>query len=382
MHFLDLLALNNPYLYIVVLPAAIVFSILVNRIFLGYARKVGFHLQASRKDTLRWAGQKPLVGGISFFLTFLLGLAVYGMLPVPSADIFDVKLLGLTAAVTLGFLLGLADDSFNLSPTLKFLTQILAANILFFSGYVIEVSTFPFVDYLFSLIWVVGIMNSINMLDNMDGITTIVSISICLICLVVLLMSGTAVVSSSLLLIMVVGALLGFLMFNWNPAEMYMGDTGSQFLGVFLAAMSIHILWPFRGFEPGQVIHFKQFVLPLIAFVIPIIDTTTVFIRRIARGQSPFIGGKDHTTHHLAYLGLKDRQVAIVFAALSLISIVLSATAIVLIDTWHFTYTLAAFLYFVVLFSSIQYVYFLNQQRDRKLEERPAQKTVVMKKKA
>jgi UDP-GlcNAc:undecaprenyl-phosphate GlcNAc-1-phosphate transferase len=98
-----------------------------------------------------------------------------------------------------------------------------------------------------------------------------------------------------------------------------MGDTGSQFLGAFLSALSIVFIWNFR--EPdGPYFQIRQFVAPLLIFIVPLIDTATVAIRRMLRGHSPFVGGKDHITHHLAMLGLKDNFVCIAYLLLSLIS--------------------------------------------------------------
>jgi len=137
---------------------------------------------------------------------------------------------------------------------------------------------------------------------------------------------------------------------------MYMGDTGSQFLGMFLAAISILYLWNFRDPE-GAFVQPKQFLIPLLLFIVPLIDTTTVFIRRLARKQSPFVGGRDHITHHLAYLGLSDRMVAIVLGSVSLLSIVLVYFYHQNFDDLHNWFIFLGFAYFVLLFGIIQILY-------------------------
>ena len=157
-----------------------------------------------------------------------------------------------------------------------------------------------------------------------------------------------------MILLGVMAALLAFLYFNWHPSKMYMGDTGSQFLGVFLAAIGIRYLW---NADPptGDLISAKNLFLPIIVFIMPIIDTTTVVINRLGRGQSPFVGGKDHTTHALAYLGLSDTQVALVFWALTFISLVLVVIMEQFLGEWSHNYTFLFSGYFLSMFGIFFY---------------------------
>ena len=128
-----------------------------------------------------------------------------------------------------------------------------------------------------------------------------------------------------------------------------MGDTGSQFLGVFLAAIGIKYLW---NAEPpsGDFISARNLLLPIIVFIMPIIDTTTVVINRVLRGNSPFVGGKDHTTHALVYLGLTDRQVAMVFWFMTLISLLLVVIIEKFLGEWRHIFTVLFSLYFLFMF--------------------------------
>ena len=126
---------------------------------------------------------------------------------------------------------------------------------------------------------------------------------------------------------------------------MYMGDTGSMFLGVFLAALSILSIWTERDPYGGQF-QIRQFVIPMLLFIVPLIDTITVTVRRLLRRQSPFVGGRDHITHHIAFLGFKDNHVALILLILSLISI-----PIVLLYTkieWQLIHTVIAIVYFLL----------------------------------
>ncbi|HEX2618217.1 MAG TPA: MraY family glycosyltransferase, partial [Flavobacteriales bacterium] len=313
--------------------AALVFSLVVNSVFMRFFRTFG--IRERDAGMVRWsASAKPAFGGIGFFIVFLGAFAVHGTLFPKYADPFQPELIGLLVSTGMGFLMGLADDAYNTRPLLKFLTQIACGLALILSGTCIHLFHQPVLDGLLTLLWVVGMMNSINMLDNMDAITTVTSIFILLAGLVALLLSGTVITINAVLIIGIIGALCGFLFYNWNPSRMYMGDTGSQFLGVFLAYVGIRSFW--NGVSPvGAEEPWRQVSAALIVFVLPIIDTTTVTINRIARGTSPFVGGKDHTTHHLSYTGLSDAQVAMTFAGLGAMSCFLSYIMERFVTVWR-----------------------------------------------
>jgi UDP-GlcNAc:undecaprenyl-phosphate GlcNAc-1-phosphate transferase len=136
---------------------------------------------------------------------------------------------------------------------------------------------------------------------------------------------------------------------------MYMGDTGSQFLGVFLAIYGITYFWNSGNASGVEDSAYKQIIVTIVMFSLPIIDTTTVFIKRIRNGKSPFIGGKDHTTHHLSYLGLSDRKVAVTYALISCLSLVLSVIACLIVN-WSWIYTVIYAIYFLILFVVLFYI--------------------------
>jgi UDP-GlcNAc:undecaprenyl-phosphate GlcNAc-1-phosphate transferase len=192
-------------------------------------------------------------------------------------------------------------------------------------------------------------MNSINMLDNMDAISSIVSVSVILTAIANILFINNYTNPDLFLLIGVLAALLGFLWFNWHPSVIYMGDTGSQFLGAFLGAIGIIYFWN-RHDTGGVAIWSKQVITSALVFAIPIIDTTTVVIKRLRDGKSPFVGGKDHTTHHISYLGFTDKQVALIFIAISAVSIILSFIAFNFIHHWSYLWIFLYGLYFFILF--------------------------------
>lgn len=343
---------------------AIIFSFLINGLLLKFSKTLGDRRQQDRQ-VIRWTSQvKPSVGGFSFYILFLIALSVYGIFNFPGSQYFNEHLLGLVLTITMGFLIGLADDAYNTFPWLKFTGQLVCGFFLVATHTVIHITGSYVLDTLVTLTWVVGIMNSVNMLDNMDGVCGSVSMGILFAFLLALIAIDQLASVQMLMVLAVGGAVAGFLILNFYPAKIYMGDTGSQFLGVFLAAISIELLWNYHDTN-GPAFQFRQCLIPLIAFSVPIIDTTTVFIRRIMRGQSPFVGGRDHVSHHFAYAGLNEKSVVYLLGGWSFLSAVLT----VLLIRWHpfatSAVTLAFYGYFIILFLVVQYFYNVGKRKEQ-----------------
>jgi UDP-GlcNAc:undecaprenyl-phosphate GlcNAc-1-phosphate transferase len=196
------------------------------------------------------------------------------------------------------------------------MVQCFCGIILISTGTKINTFESEFLNYSLTLLWVVGIMNSINMIDNMDGISTIVSIAICAFTLYVNLYFKQGTTPASLITLSVIGTLCGFLIYNWNPSKIFMGDTGSQFLGIFLAFCGIESCWnvPMLSSINLPVFHpFNNLVIISLVFIMPVTDTVIVVINRMARGSSPFVGGRDHTTHFLFFNGITEKRIALLF---------------------------------------------------------------------
>ncbi|HSH65818.1 MAG TPA: MraY family glycosyltransferase [Bacteroidia bacterium] len=326
----------------------IILSFLINGIFLKFASNLG--IRNSSETIIRWSStSKPSLGGISFYLIFLLSIICYAIFFKDSHILLNKRLLGLLASCTLAFLMGLSDDAYNTRPLLKFLIQVSCALILITTGTYISMFQNSFLNYTLTLFWVVGLMNSINMLDNMDGITTIVSIGIILSAILMIKLNNDANNVNVFALIGVMAALIGFLYFNWHPSKMFMGDTGSQFLGLFLAAMGIIYFWnPVNSNE--NYVESKHFFTTLLAFAIPLIDTTTVVINRIMKGKSPFVGGKDHTTHSLFFIGITEKRIAILYFGICLVSMFFNVLIVKYIENWSILHIILFSIYFILLF--------------------------------
>lgn len=309
------------FMYLVFFLGTLAFSFLINLILLRFIRKLGVKNQNNGE---RWTKDvKPAIGGISFYIIFLLSLALFPQVFETGYVFFDLKTVGVVLACTAGFLVGLTDDAYHTKPIYKSLTQIAVGILLIFTGTQIHLFHIDVIDKLITLVWVLGIMNSINMLDNMDGITGVVSLSIALTLIFLFFRFENFTNIYFILTTGLVSALLSFLYFNWYPSKMYMGDSGSQFLGALLAILGIEFFWNSNVMMIGESSIPRQMIVPLIAFLIPLVDTTTVVINRIANGTSPFVGGKDHTTHHLARIGLSDKNVARVILGFCLVSSIL-----------------------------------------------------------
>lgn len=343
---MTIMNLNFNFILTLLFFACFIFSLLINYILLRFAQTLG--IRSKEQGQVRWnPKEKPSLGGISFYVVFLFAFIFTLLLP-PGGLGFNLQIVGILIAATLAFLMGLADDAFNTQPLLKFLTQIFCALILIFSGHSVSIFQNEFVNYLVTVLWVVGIMNSINMLDNMDGITTVVAINICFFMVLVNVSLFNTNSYSTVLNLGLLGALSGFLVYNFHPSKMFMGDTGSQFLGLFLAVMGINNCWNNAGPAGSSLFPGINLLLVALVFVLPITDTFSVVVNRLRAGSSPFVGGKDHTTHHLFFKGLTEKRIAILYFLLGGV-----ASALAWQLTVHVTFALfyAALAYFLLVFT-------------------------------
>jgi UDP-GlcNAc:undecaprenyl-phosphate GlcNAc-1-phosphate transferase len=340
--------------YLVFFVFALAFSWLINSLFLKFASTLGMR---NRDETvIRWSkASKPSLGGISFYILFLLSLASYPVLSGSTEQLLaDRQLLGFLAATTMAFLMGLADDAYNTRPFLKFFVQLLCAIILISTGTSVHLFNNNALDYPLTALWVIGIMNSINMLDNMDAITTVVSTCIIAFGLYTQYLTNDFANIYIFILFGVLGSLIGFLYFNWHPSKMFMGDTGSQFLGIILASLGIVCFWNAPDAQ-GHAVQSKQVISTALIFIIPICDTACVVINRVMNGKSPFIGGRDHTTHNLFFRGITERRIAVLFAGITALSALLDLL-IFHITEWGYFHIVLFASWFLFIFGSLFYI--------------------------
>lgn len=238
-----------------------------------------------------------LLGGVAIVLATVIGAALF-VRPVAGYG-------GLAAAAVLIFAAGLWDDIHQLSPPTKLCIQVVAAVLVVSSGLVIHWTSFPLVRDAVTLFWLVGMTNAFNLLDNMDGLAAgIAVIGAGFLALAASLAVGpaSAVASVAVVLPALLGsAALGFLIFNFQPASIFMGDCGSMFLGFSLGGLSLlGMASRARGFAP-------VLFAPVFLLMLPILDTTLVTVARMLSGRPVSQGGRDHTSHRLVSLGLSER---------------------------------------------------------------------------
>ena len=338
---------------------------MLNSIILKFAKTLG--IRDKKETVIRWSNEvKPALGGISFFICFLIAAAIYSIFFGSESSEIDNSSIGIILATAMAFLMGMADDAYDTRPFLKFSVQLLCGLVLVTTGSSIQLFPIDWLNDVFTLIWVIGIMNSINMLDNMDAITSVVSIFILLLALIYMALQGKQSSLEFMIVVGEIGSLIGFLFYNWHPSKMYMGDTGSQFLGILLAAIGIKYCWNANSID-GEINTSRQIVTVLLVFLLPIIDTSIVVINRIKRGQSPFVGGKDHTTHNLSYLGLSDSQVAFVFAGVAIVSGLMVYYIFRFVNDWNHVHSIGFFAYFLALFLTMYFITKHNLKSEKNL---------------
>lgn len=331
----------------------------LNVILIEYDYRTRLSANPKAQTQERWAsGRKPLVGGVSFYILFLVSLAAYHFLPRVNEPDYLNEGLPLLLSGSLGFIVGLADDAYTTRPFLKFLGQTICGLIFIACGVYIHFFDFAPADYFLTLFWVVGVMNSINMLDNMDGVTGGVSFGILLTFIILLRLTDRADGLLYFSTVVLLGALAGFLVLNRPPARLYMGDTGSQFLGVYLAYVGVVYFWnhdPF--FYQTDKLQSRQLLLPLLFFLMTIMDTTFVTFARLGRGRSPFVGGKDHTTHHLVYFGLPERVVPLVTFSVTAVGGVMALFAVSVKRGWTHVHTALFATFILAMYGVFLYLY-------------------------
>ena len=307
------------YVFLAFLMAVTV-SFMMTPVVRTFAYKVGA-IDVPRDGRRMHKKPVPRLGGLAIFIGFMVSTLLF----VPITPEMRSILLGAVVIV----ILGVIDDSLALPALFKFVVQIGAALIPALNGVSIYAFSNPnvFSENLywvlgrlslpFTVLWIVAITNSVNLIDGLDGLANGVStISATTMLVIALLLDETEV---SIVLAALVGACVGFMPYNLNPAKMFMGDTGATFLGYILATMSIQGLFKYYA-----VI---SFVVPFLILGLPIFDTSFAFIRRLAHGQNPMQADRGHIHHRLIDMGLNQKQAV---ATLYVISAILGLSAVVL----------------------------------------------------
>ncbi len=314
---------NQLIAYVVLaLLTALVISFLMTPVVKSFAYKVGA-IDVPKDERRMHKVPIPRLGGLAIFIGFMVSILLF--LPIRGNQQMQSVLLGAVIIVVLG----VVDDIMALPALLKFVVQIVAALIPALNGVSIEALSNPniFSDNPYwvlgwlstpiTVLWIVAITNSVNLIDGLDGLANGVSAISATTVLVIALIASESQVA--IVMAALVGACVGFMPYNLNPARMFMGDTGATFLGYILATMSIQGLFKYYAVV--------SFVVPFLILGLPIFDTSFAFIRRIVHGQSPMHADRGHIHHRLIDMGLNQKQAV---ATLYVISAILGLSAVVL----------------------------------------------------
>jgi len=253
----------------------------------------------------------PVMGGLAIYISFVIGVTLYN-------GILTTSQLGIIIGATIIVMGGMIDDIKDLSPKYKLLIQIMGAVCLLMSGVRISILTNPFREFYpylnigwinipVTIIWIVAVTNAFNLIDGLDGLAAGIAFIACVTLMIVSIINGR--LEPAFLTAVLSGAILGFLPYNFNPASIFMGDTGSQLLGFLLAAISIE----------GSIKSATAFVVavPILAFGLPIYDTLFAMIRRKSNGKPIMQADKGHLHHRLLDMGLSQKQAVIIMYFIS-----------------------------------------------------------------
>ncbi|WP_416672219.1 glycosyltransferase family 4 protein [Egbenema bharatensis] len=260
----------------------------------------------------------PRVGGISIFLGTTIALCAIFLLNL--FNVLSIELHSAIWSVVLGsicfFLIGFVDDSVGLSPISRLLVQLSVSSYVWLADVRIEFVTIPglglthlgWLSLPVTVIWLVGVVNAINWIDGLDGLASGVSGIAATASFIICVYTGQY--TAALLVVALSGSLLGFLYYNFNPAQIFMGDGGSYFIGFLLAGVAV------IGLVKGATV--TAIFLPFLILAVPIFDMSAVIVARLRQGCSPFLADKRHLHHRLLQAGLSHRSTVLVIYAIAL----------------------------------------------------------------
>lgn len=304
---------------------SLLLSFILTRYVRDFATRRGWVAIPSQERHLH-SSPLPRLGGVAIFISFSLSLLAASVAAAHSSTLqsaFPLKtLLTILAPATLVFLLGVFDDLYTAGPYIKFAVQAVAATMLFAGG--LRILNIPvlfgdhklpwFVGLPLTILWVLAITNAFNLIDGLDGLAAGSALFSSLVAFVVALLNGYSLVT--VMTIALAGAILGFLRYNFNPATIFLGDSGSLFIGFLLSALAL------AGAQKAPTI--VAVAIPVVSFGLPILETSLSILRRLISGRPVFTADREHIHHKLLQHGLTHRQVVIVLYAVSAVFALLS----------------------------------------------------------
>lgn len=290
-------------------------SLIATPVFRKFA--LAHHIVARQNNRTVHAGEVPKLGGGAIFLAFILGLALLSIINLPIVLDNLYKLASLVIGAALLFIIGAIDDKHDLNCNLKLAVEIAVAILATTTGWRIDSILFPafqdiplgVLSYVISILWIVGVTNSFNMIDGLDGLAAGIAFIVLLLCLAISILFANALIP--IISIILIGAILGFLKYNMNPAKIFMGDSGSLSLGFLLSCITLST----STINPGRSV----ILIPFLLLGLPIADTFLAIIRRWNKGIHPFKADKEHVHHKLVNLGFSQSGAALALIGLTFI---------------------------------------------------------------
>lgn len=266
----------------------------------------------------RWH-KKPtgLLGGVGIFFTLMvvwqLASAVFGYYAL-IRPLLPLALGGMAI-----FVLGLVDDLFEINPQHKLVGQIIIASVFVIFGFQVNWFESMTANLVISIFWIVAITNAFNLLDNMDGLSAGTAfIAGLFLFLFQAYSGGGSIVPALLFLSVYLGSLLGFLIYNFHPASIFMGDSGSLFIGFLLAGLTTEASGLMLGARSGHLL--SVLAIPILVLFIPILDTTFVSLMRKLSGRPISMGGRDHSSHRMVAIGFSERTAVLILYGFAIVS--------------------------------------------------------------
>lgn len=312
----------------------------------------------------------PRIGGVAIVSSMLIGFLIYYLVTkdIPSIALNE-KFIGYILGGLIIATMGLIDDLFNLRARYKFVFQLVASIIVycfgisitgvkvpFFHSSVIELSWWA--DLPLTMIWVIGVTNALNLIDGLDGLAAGIT-AISATSLLIIFVSTSASLEAIIISAVLVGAVLGFLPYNFNPAKTFMGDVSSNFLGFTMACVSI------MGFAKGYTM--LAIIAPVLVLGIPIFDTIFAMVRRFLKGQPMLKPDGAHIHHRLIKRGFSQRQAVLILYTITTILCMISVL-IVSADIWKLLLLIFALICFVT-FEFISMLKTISKQENKEINK-------------
>lgn len=309
-----MIKLSEVHVHIIAAIISYLLGVFIVPLVIAYSKKQGL-IDEPNERKIHTAPISRLGGVAIWSSTMLTFLFLVFLSYYPYGSLLSGILLG----SSLMFLLGLVDDVYTLDAKFKLFIQITIASLVYLLGVKIDSIINPFggaiqlghFSYIITVCWIVGISNAVNFIDGIDGLAgsviTVNSITLGIIAL----QMGPANAISALIAFILAGSMLAFLTYNFNPAKIFMGDSGALFSGFLLATLSI------TGVMKGATL---AIILPFVVLAVPIIDISYASVRRISKGKSPFVADAEHIHHKLLKAGFTQNRIVAILTSVAIVS--------------------------------------------------------------